>query len=96
MQSSGGITALATAAEQPVRTVLSGPAGGIVGAAAVAKRSGFDRIITFDMGGTSSDVALVERKANDDQRSRCRRTPGASPGAGYSHRWRGRRIAGAL
>src|SRR6476646_5155435 len=52
MQSSGGITALATAAEQPVRTVLSGPAGGIVGAAAVARRSGFDRIITFDMGGT--------------------------------------------
>ncbi len=59
MQSSGGITALSTAAEQPVRTVLSGPAGGIVGAAAVAQRSGFDRIITFDMGGTSSDVALV-------------------------------------
>jgi N-methylhydantoinase A len=60
MQSSGGITALATAAEQPVRTVLSGPAGGIVGAAAVARRSGFDRIITFDMGGTSSDVALID------------------------------------
>src|ERR1051325_3209673 len=54
MQSSGGITALKTAAEQPVRTVLSGPAGGIVGAAAVARRSGFDRIITFYMGGTSS------------------------------------------
>ena len=62
MQSSGGITALATAAEQPVRTVLSGPAGGVVGAAAVAGRSGFDRIITFDMGGTSTDVALVDGK----------------------------------
>jgi N-methylhydantoinase A len=62
MQSSGGITALSTAAEQPVRTVLSGPAGGIVGAAAVAQRSGFDRIITFDMGGTSSDVALIDRQ----------------------------------
>ncbi|HEY1526905.1 MAG TPA: hydantoinase/oxoprolinase family protein [Candidatus Angelobacter sp.] len=60
MQSSGGITALNTAAEQPVRTVLSGPAGGIVGASAVARRSGFDRIITFDMGGTSTDVALVD------------------------------------
>ncbi|HKR94914.1 MAG TPA: hydantoinase/oxoprolinase family protein, partial [Candidatus Angelobacter sp.] len=58
MQSSGGITALSTAAEQPVRTVLSGPAGGIVGAAAVAERSDFNRIITFDMGGTSTDVAL--------------------------------------
>ncbi|MGC2698008.1 MAG: hydantoinase/oxoprolinase family protein [Candidatus Angelobacter sp.] len=60
MQSSGGITALSTAAEQPVRTVLSGPAGGIIGAAAVAARSGFERIITFDMGGTSTDVALVD------------------------------------
>jgi len=59
MQSSGGITALETAAEQPVRTVLSGPAGGVVGASAVAGRSGFERIITFDMGGTSTDVALV-------------------------------------
>jgi N-methylhydantoinase A len=60
MQSSGGITALATAAEQPVRTVLSGPAGGVVGASVVARRSGFDRIITFDMGGTSTDVALMD------------------------------------
>jgi N-methylhydantoinase A len=60
MQSSGGITALETAAEQPVRTVLSGPAGGVVGASAVARRSGFDRIIAFDMGGTSTDVALID------------------------------------
>ena len=60
MQSSGGITALATAAREPVRTVLSGPAGGVVGAAAVARASGFDRIIAFDMGGTSTDVSLVE------------------------------------
>jgi N-methylhydantoinase A len=60
MQSSGGITALNTAAEQPVRTVLSGPAGGVVGAAAVCRRSGFEKIITFDMGGTSTDVALID------------------------------------
>ena len=59
MQSSGGITSLESAARQPVRTVLSGPAGGVVGAAAMARRSGFDRVITFDMGGTSTDVALV-------------------------------------
>ena len=63
MQSSGGITALETAAAQPVRTVLSGPAGGVVGAAALARRSGVDRIIGFDMGGTSTDVALVDRVA---------------------------------
>jgi N-methylhydantoinase A len=60
MQSSGGITSLATAAREPVRTVLSGPAGGVVGAAATARRSGFERIIAFDMGGTSTDVSLVE------------------------------------
>lgn len=62
MQSSGGITALGSAAREPVRTVLSGPAGGVVGAAASARRSGIDRIISFDMGGTSTDVALVDRE----------------------------------
>ncbi len=62
MQSSGGITSLGSAAREPVRTVFSGPAGGIVGAAAMARRSGFDRIISFDMGGTSTDVALVDRE----------------------------------
>jgi len=70
MQSSGGITALSTAAREPVRTVLSGPAGGVVGAATTAGRSGFERIIAFDMGGTSTDVSLVEGSitlANDAQ-----------------------------
>jgi N-methylhydantoinase A len=60
MQSSGGITSLESAAREPVRTVLSGPAGGVVGAAASARQSGFERIIAFDMGGTSTDVSLVE------------------------------------
>src|SRR6201997_4777158 len=70
MQSSGGITALATAAREPVRTVLSGPAGGVVGAAATARGSGFENIIAFDMGGTSTDVSLVEgtiKTASDAQ-----------------------------
>jgi N-methylhydantoinase A len=60
MQSSGGITSLAHAAREPVRTVLSGPAGGVVGASRMAARSGYGRIISFDMGGTSTDVALVD------------------------------------
>jgi N-methylhydantoinase A len=60
MQSSGGITAIESAGREPVRTVLSGPAGGLVGAAATAARSGFTRILTFDMGGTSTDVAAVQ------------------------------------
>ena len=70
MQSSGGITALATAAREPVRTVLSGPAGGVVGAAATARGSGYENIIAFDMGGTSTDVSLVEgaiKTASDAQ-----------------------------
>ncbi len=60
MQSSGGITALESAAREPVRTVLSGPAGGLVGAAAMAALSGFPKILSFDMGGTSTDVAAVQ------------------------------------
>jgi N-methylhydantoinase A len=60
MQSNGGIAALAAAAREPVRTVLSGPAGGVVGAAATARASGIDRVIAFDMGGTSTDVSLVD------------------------------------
>ena len=62
MQSNGGITAISAAVREPVRTVVSGPAGGVVGALAMARRSGFDRIISFDMGGTSTDVALVDRE----------------------------------
>jgi N-methylhydantoinase A len=53
------MTSVASGSRQPVRTVLSGPAGGVVGAVAMARRSGFERVITFDMGGTSTDVALV-------------------------------------
>jgi len=69
MQSSGGLTALDAAVRQPVRTVLSGPAGGVVGAAAMARSSGYDRIISFDMGGTSTDVALVDGEARPSSQS---------------------------
>ncbi|HEV2288437.1 MAG TPA: hydantoinase/oxoprolinase family protein [Candidatus Acidoferrales bacterium] len=60
MQSSGGIISAAAAAREPVRTILSGPAGGALGAQYVAELAGFPRIITFDMGGTSTDVALID------------------------------------
>ncbi len=59
MQSSGGTVSARVASTQPVRTLLSGPAGGVVGAQAVARRAGFDSVISFDMGGTSTDVALL-------------------------------------
>src|ERR1051326_5738963 len=61
MQSSGGSISAAAAAEEPVRTILSGPAGGVVGALRAAQAAGFQNIITFDMGGTSTDVALCDR-----------------------------------
>lgn len=61
MQSSGGSISASAAAEEPVRTILSGPAGGIVGALRAALAAGFPNIVTFDMGGTSTDVALCDR-----------------------------------
>ncbi len=60
MQSSGGIISAKAAAAEPVRTVLSGPAGGVIGAYKMASLAGFDKIIGFDMGGTSTDVCLVD------------------------------------
>lgn len=59
MQSNGGIVSASLAAREPVRTILSGPAGGVLGAEYIAKLSGISRFITLDMGGTSTDVALV-------------------------------------
>lgn len=58
MQSNGGSIGAETAAALPVRTILSGPAGGVVGAFAVASQAGFPQVITLDMGGTSTDVSL--------------------------------------
>jgi N-methylhydantoinase A len=62
MQSNGGIISAATAGKEAARTALSGPAGGVVGARFVASQAGFDDIITFDMGGTSTDVALCPNR----------------------------------
>jgi N-methylhydantoinase A len=59
MQSSGGIISANAAAREPARTILSGPAGGVLGAQYVAELAGFRKIISFDMGGTSTDVALL-------------------------------------
>ena len=59
MQSSGGVADAASAAARPASCVLSGPAAGVVGAAFVAGAGGFEDVLTFDMGGTSTDVAAV-------------------------------------
>ena len=60
MQSSGGSISAQAAANEPVRTILSGPAGGVVGALRASRAAGFQNVITFDMGGTSTDVALCD------------------------------------
>jgi len=60
MQSNEGYISPARARFEPIRTALSGPAGGVVGARAIARAAGFADIVSFDMGGTSTDVSLVE------------------------------------
>ncbi|MBM3751508.1 MAG: hydantoinase/oxoprolinase family protein [Acidimicrobiia bacterium] len=60
MQSNGGCISAAAARAQAVRTVLSGPAAGVVGAKAVAEAAKLRRVIGFDMGGTSTDVSLID------------------------------------
>ena len=60
MQSTGGVLSAPAAAREPVRTILSGPAGGVIGALSVARAAGVERLISFDMGGTSTDVALLD------------------------------------
>ena len=63
MQSSGGSISAEVAAAEPVRTILSGPSGGVVGALRAARSAGIKNVITFDMGGTSTDVALCDSGA---------------------------------
>lgn len=60
IQSNSGIISTQTAKKQPVRTILSGPAGGVVGALHIGKLARFDKLITFDIGGTSTDLSLID------------------------------------
>ena len=62
MQSNGGTVPLSSTPVDPVRTLFSGPAGGVVGAYKLARQAGYDRIITLDMGGTSTDVCLCDQR----------------------------------
>jgi N-methylhydantoinase A/oxoprolinase/acetone carboxylase beta subunit len=60
MQSNGGSISASCAKAAAVRTILSGPAAGVVGAVSLGQRSGYNHLITFDMGGTSTDVSLID------------------------------------
>jgi N-methylhydantoinase A len=79
MQSNGGIISSEKAARHPVTTILSGPAGGITGAAYAAELAGIDKAITFDMGGTSTDVALLSGEARTTTESIVAGMPVAVP-----------------
>ncbi|MEA2322700.1 MAG: N-methylhydantoinase, partial [Solirubrobacteraceae bacterium] len=59
--SGGGVMTARSAASVPARICHSGPAGGVVGGMIVGRSAGFDSVITFDMGGTSADLSLVDR-----------------------------------
>ncbi len=62
MQSNGGVISAGQAAEEPAKIVLSGPAGGVVGAFEICALAGKEKIITYDMGGTSTDISLCDGK----------------------------------
>lgn len=79
MQSSGGTISARTAAREPVRTILSGPAGGVVAAVEVARRAGIEDLLTFDMGGTSTDVAVCRGGASTTNESQIAGVPVAIP-----------------
>lgn len=79
MQSNGGIISAGNAAAQPVRTVLSGPTGGVLGAEYVAGLAGLQKMITFDMGGTSTDVALLSGETQITTESRVAQLPISVP-----------------
>ncbi len=59
MQSSGGITSSQVAQQAPIRTIQSGPAGGVIGTAELAKQLGIENVVAADVGGTTFDVALI-------------------------------------
>lgn len=60
LRSDGGLSSSRAAMDQPVNLLMSGPAGGVAGALWVARQAGFEQLLTFDMGGTSTDVALIQ------------------------------------
>jgi N-methylhydantoinase A len=79
MQSSGGSISAEVAAREPVRTILSGPAGGVVAALHVGGLAGIPDLLTFDMGGTSTDVALCRGTARTTNEAQLTGLPVAVP-----------------
>ena len=92
MQSSGGITSLQAASEGPVRTIVSGPAGGVIGVAALGKQLGESNLVAADVGGTTFDVALItDGQPLEQTEHRINRRPGLAADNRYCFDWRWRR-----
>ena len=79
MQSSGLTVGVRQAGSRAVQLLLSGPAGGVAGAQAVGRMSGHERLMTLDVGGTSTDVALIDRHIGMTRDGRLGRFPVAVP-----------------
>ncbi len=68
LRSDGGLATVESARSSPVNLLMSGPAGGVSGAQWIARQSGFKNLLTFDMGGTSTDVALIQNEVAQTRR----------------------------
>jgi len=68
LRSDGGLASVEASANNPVNLLMSGPAGGVSGALWIARQSGFKNLLTFDMGGTSTDVALIQNEVAQTRR----------------------------
>ena len=80
MQSSGGVTSLRAASEGPIRTIVSGPAGGVIGVAALGRLLGERNLVAADVGGTTFDVALIsDGKPLEQTEHRINRRPVLQP-----------------
>ena len=92
MQSNGGLLNPETAATHSARTVLSGLAGGVVGAGNWARHLGLDKVVSFDIGGTSTDIALISDGEPDDTTAGEIDSSAAPAERRRAHHRRGRRL----
>ena len=90
MQSNGGSISAELARSASIRTLFSGPDGGVVGAFQLAREAGYERIITFDMGGTSTDVCLCDNQISTTKDALLDHHP--TPNNWYKNSWIWRRI----
>ena len=93
VRSDGGLMSATAASERPVHTVLSGPAGGVTSTVMIARRTGFKKLLAFDMGGTSTDVSVIlDGEPTISRSTEVGYFPAKGADAGRSQRRRRRRL----